>query len=918
MKKQLLLLYFWLLPLLIWAQAPVGYYTNADGKSGAELKTALYNIVKGHTSVSYKALYTVYTTSDNLPSGKVWDMYSIKSDGTAAYFFTHGEKQCGTYKVEGDCYNREHSMPQSWFKEASPMVSDAFHVYPTDGKVNGLRSNFPFGEVKTASETTSNGSMLGSSDPATGYSGTVFEPIDEFKGDFARTYFYMATRYEDKIASWVGNGSAGTILDGTPYPAFKTWYVQLLLNWSRQDPVSQKEIDRNEAICKIQLNRNPYIDHPEYAEYVWGGQTPSGVSISALALTPAFPNETNTVSVSATVTGKKTISAVKLKWGITPAMEATEISMTKTTGDTYQAATPIPAQALNTTVYYSVFAQDVDGGSATTITKTYKVGNSLTIANVTATPTTPNETNTVLISAKVNSATALNGVTLFWGLTPTPTTEIAMSNSGGDIYTATIPAQAVNAKIYYYISATNITPATEKSTTEIYTVANSVAPTNLLSEDFTSCLPSDWLAYSVASNKNWACVSNAFEINGFGGDAASEDWLITKKINATNYKSIALSFKVKTKFKDANYPNTLTVYYSTDYSGTGNPNTATWNKLTYTVPASNSNAYLPSGNIDLSSLEGKQFYIGFKYISTGIVVNAASLWGVDDILLVGTSTVTNQAPTISAVMHTPASPAVGTNVTYSANVTDPDGSISSVSLNYGQDPTSLDQSATMTLTSGNTYATTFDFPNVATLYYEVEATDNLDLSTTSAVVTVNATTTTNQAPIVTNITINPEAPQQGTSITIGATATDSDGSIASIKLLYGTSAENLASSTSMNLVAGNSYSIVVTAPQAGILYFKVEAADNLGLKTISSLQSINLTTTVPQVASDEIKVYPNPAINKLYISLPTNRVATVRIFDLSGKLTTTIEAVSSNEPVDISTLRNGIYIWFVSQPKAQP
>ena len=95
MKKNLLLLYLLLLPLFILAQAPAGYYTNAEGKSGAELKTALFNIIKGHTTVSYDGLYSVYPTSDNLPGDKVWDMYSIKADGTAAYFYTQGQKNAG-------------------------------------------------------------------------------------------------------------------------------------------------------------------------------------------------------------------------------------------------------------------------------------------------------------------------------------------------------------------------------------------------------------------------------------------------------------------------------------------------------------------------------------------------------------------------------------------------------------------------------------------------------------------------------------------------------------------------------------------------------------------------------------------------------------------------------------------------------
>ncbi len=168
------------------------------------------------------------------------------------------------------------------------MVSDAFHIYPTDGKVNGIRSNYPFGTVKSPTTTTGNGSKLG---PCSfpGYTGTVFEPIDEYKGDFARSYFYMATCYEDKIASWQGNGNANEVLNGTSYPCFDPWFINLLLTWNITDPVSQKEIDRNNVVYTYQKNRNPYIDHPEYVNNVWGTNVGIANSPAQIAL-QVFPN----------------------------------------------------------------------------------------------------------------------------------------------------------------------------------------------------------------------------------------------------------------------------------------------------------------------------------------------------------------------------------------------------------------------------------------------------------------------------------------------------------------------------------------------------------------------------------------------------------------------------------------------------
>jgi endonuclease I len=270
MKKTILILAFFAITVNSFAQIPNGYYSTTTGLTGAALKTALYNKISSHTDVGYDGLYTAYSQTDVLPSGKIWDMYSLRADGTADYFYNPSGPRCGNYNGEADCFNREHSFCDSWLGKASPQRSDLFHVVPTDGYVNNRRNDFPHGKVKTATWTSSNGSKLGSSDPATGYSGTVFEPIDEFKGDFARQYFYVATAYENKVAAWANNGTANTILAGNSYPAFKTWYVNLLIQWHNLDPVSPKEIARNNAIYLIQHNRNPYIDHPEFVCMVWG------------------------------------------------------------------------------------------------------------------------------------------------------------------------------------------------------------------------------------------------------------------------------------------------------------------------------------------------------------------------------------------------------------------------------------------------------------------------------------------------------------------------------------------------------------------------------------------------------------------------------------------------------------------------
>jgi endonuclease I len=284
-----------------------GYYSGAAGLSCQALKTALYNKISTGTSVlSYTpGVWNAYQTTDlvrNFENNRdiIYDMYSNKGPGVnEPYEFVYGTNQCGNYNSEADCYNREHSMPQSWFNSASPMVSDIHHIVPTDGYVNGQRGNFAFGPVGTATYTSQNGSKKGNCSYP-GFTGTVFEPINEFKGDFARMQFYMAVRYENVIGSWQNNGNANDVLDGSSYQVFDAWYLKMLYDWHIQDPVSAKEIARNNAVFAIQGNRNPFIDSAQYVFKIWSctGLLPAPVT------TPIVLNVSNKCINDATARGK--------------------------------------------------------------------------------------------------------------------------------------------------------------------------------------------------------------------------------------------------------------------------------------------------------------------------------------------------------------------------------------------------------------------------------------------------------------------------------------------------------------------------------------------------------------------------------------------------------------------------------------
>ena len=287
MKRIFLLstIFFFALSLFAKSVTPAAslptYYQDIDGKAGKALFDAVQKVTKlGYSSLGYDGLWGAYKKTDMRDNGKIWDMYSDCS-------WTVGSDQCGSYNNECDCYNREHSIPKSWFGGSkSGPGCDIFQVVPTDGYVNNKRSSYAFGEVSNASYTydgaklgsaksitiTGGNTIAGNTGTTISGSGTVFEPSDEYKGDFARGYF-------GTMIKWAGDYQAFTSGDGSKM--FSSNYntgsfgltkygVALLMKWHRQDPISQKEIDRNNGIQETQGNRNPFIDYPYLAEYIWG------------------------------------------------------------------------------------------------------------------------------------------------------------------------------------------------------------------------------------------------------------------------------------------------------------------------------------------------------------------------------------------------------------------------------------------------------------------------------------------------------------------------------------------------------------------------------------------------------------------------------------------------------------------------
>lgn len=368
------------------AQIPSGYYDLANGKTGEILRAALRDITTtGHVKIPYTSsdfdIWDAYAITDVKPTPNntiIWDMYSDIPSGVPAYTFTIYTSQCGTASEEGDCYAREHLMANSFWggidDDANPQYSDLHHLFPADQYVNNRKSNNLVAQTLTPTWTSTNGSKVG---PCTypGFTGAVFEPINEYKGDFARAFLYLAARYMDQMSTWVTTyptTDAQYIINSTG-GNYKQWFIDMLILWNNSDPVSQKEIDRNNNIYwnTPQHNRNPFIDHPEFVCQVWS--CPTSPVITNITHTPTYPNSVNSVSVSASVTDDVSVTSVTLQWCTDGISFNNSIIMNVSGAPNYVSASSIPAQPASTTVSYRIIAIDNEDNSSTSLTNSYKV-----------------------------------------------------------------------------------------------------------------------------------------------------------------------------------------------------------------------------------------------------------------------------------------------------------------------------------------------------------------------------------------------------------------------------------------------------------------------------------------------------------------------------------------------------------------
>lgn len=284
MRRYLLAGLVCLMAAALWAEdIPTGYYNSIEGKSDAQLKASIRSVIRPHTVIPYGS-----------GTGKTWEVFYYSDRDSAGYMM---DMYCDDWKlvtvpgaVAAGC-NIEHSFAKSWWGGAEyDQYKDCHHLNPSNSTVNSSRSNYPLGNVTIATKTAGSLKIGRQHHDGLNEDFYVWEPKDEYKGDFARAYFYMATCYgrdengnqpdlsannKKKYVGWrTDNKDVGSryAMQNDDYLEFQDWEIEVLLGWHRQDTVSEKEIDRQDAVSDFQHNRNPYIDYPELVEYIWGNK----------------------------------------------------------------------------------------------------------------------------------------------------------------------------------------------------------------------------------------------------------------------------------------------------------------------------------------------------------------------------------------------------------------------------------------------------------------------------------------------------------------------------------------------------------------------------------------------------------------------------------------------------------------------
>lgn len=449
------------------AAIPDGYYSSLNGKSGQALKDAIHELAIRHTTLSYGSLWAYFAETDcrDDDNSKVWDMYSDKT-----YYFRGGTS--GVYGM-----HKEHSLPKSWWggydeTQGYAGYTDINHLYPSDGDANMAKSNHPLGEVSTAS--FDNGvTKVGS--PKTGQGGgsnSVFEPDDRYKGDFARTYFYMACAYQNYTWKYT------YMLTNNSWKSLNDWSIDLLCRWARNDAVSDKEVSRNDAVQKHQNNRNPFIDFPELFEYIWGNRQGEVFYVDDTNPQPVYDGDPELITPT---------QGTVLDFG--------EVAI----GKSLDYVLYIKGRGLNNPLSLQLYRYDYEmfNISVTTVSRTAANSAEGYPLTITYTPTALGEHTTRLLISD-GGLTGSVGVELRARCVSVPTlstlTALPASGINGTNYTANW--QAANEQVdYYIITRTVYSNDNNEVTTETFTTGSGQETSYV----FTDRRPGETHTYSVQS-----------------------------------------------------------------------------------------------------------------------------------------------------------------------------------------------------------------------------------------------------------------------------------------------------------------------------------------------------------------------------------------------------------------------------------
>ena len=261
-SKVLLLLITFCSSLLAQEQ----YYRKAEGLRGTQLKEALHDLIQPSYVLAYGGgvgkTWTGFWYTDQMENMQVRDRYSnvvryLNPDMSAV-----------------SNMNIEHIWANSWWGHIkNNAYCDLFNLYPADATANGRKSNNPIGIVDGTVSYTNGVTKVGKSSSYRADSLiTAWEPADQWKGDFARTYFYMATCYSHMTSLWTTTEGLLTVDPNSPL-LMRPWVYNLMLEWAEADPLDEIEQQRCDAIYEIQGNRNPFVDYPELCYYIWGNKS---------------------------------------------------------------------------------------------------------------------------------------------------------------------------------------------------------------------------------------------------------------------------------------------------------------------------------------------------------------------------------------------------------------------------------------------------------------------------------------------------------------------------------------------------------------------------------------------------------------------------------------------------------------------